>query len=408
MGARSQEAPHPDVIAYIEQYRETAVREMARTGVPAAIKLAQGIIETQAGRSELVLRSNNHFGIKCKSSWTGERVFHDDDEKGECFRKYASAEESWRDHSDFLKTQPRYASLFRLDPTDHIGWARGLKSAGYATNPAYPEMLIRYIETYRLHEFSLQGLALMRGDRAPDEGRSPLPPTITDASTPIPSSGPAADPEASDGGQASVVGTLADGSLFKVNDTRAVKAAAGTSLLALSQTHGIRLSQLLEFNEMDEYRDILERDQTVYLQRKPRKGMNLFHIVGPGETLRDVSHIQAIRLESLLQYNDLTADAALSPGQRLYLQGPAPKATPAPPVVTASTAEPLPISKTPDAGKRSESTEPAFILHTVKAGETLYGLSKRYGVGQEAIVGLNGLGSSGLKAGATVRIPVNR
>ena len=408
MGALSQEAQHPDVIAYIEQYRATAVREMARTGVPAAIKLAQGIIETQAGKGELVLRSNNHFGIKCKSTWTGERVFHDDDEKGECFRKYASAEESWRDHSDFLRSQPRYASLFRLDPTDHVGWARGLKSAGYATDPAYPEKLIRYVETYRLHEFSFQGLALMRGEGTMEEGRSPMPTSAPDASTVILPSGPAADPEAAGANQNSVAVARADGSLIRVNDTRAVRAAAGTSLLALAETHGVRLSQLLEFNEIEEYRDILERDQTVYLQRKPRKGLNLFHIVAPGETPRDVARIQAIRLESLQNYNDLTADATLSPGQRLYLQGLAPKANPAPPAVTASKSEPSPIPKAPEAAKRSGSIEPVYIMHTVKAGETLYGLSKRYGVRQEEIVGLNGLGSTGLKAGATVRIPVNR
>ena len=158
----AQDAPRPDVLSYIEQYRALAVEEMVRTGVPAAIKLAQGIIETQAGTRELVMRSNNHFGIKCKSSWTGDRVHHDDDEKGECFRKYGTAEDSWRDHSDFLRTQLRYASLFRLDPADYAGWARGLKAAGYATDPTYPERLIRYIESYRLNEHSLAALAGMQ------------------------------------------------------------------------------------------------------------------------------------------------------------------------------------------------------------------------------------------------------
>lgn len=164
LSGNAQESPSPDVLAYIDRYRTLAVDEMVRTGVPAAIKLAQGIIETQAGMGELVSRSNNHFGIKCKSSWTGERVHHDDDEKGECFRKYATAEDSWRDHSEFLRSQPRYAFLFRLDPTDYTGWARGLKSAGYATDPRYPERLIRYIESYRLNELTLTALSLKRGD----------------------------------------------------------------------------------------------------------------------------------------------------------------------------------------------------------------------------------------------------
>jgi LysM repeat protein len=172
LSGKAQESPNPDVLAYIERYRTLAMDEMVRTGVPAAIKLAQGIIETQAGRSELVMRSNNHFGIKCKSSWTGERTYHDDDEKGECFRKYATAEDSWRDHSEFLRTQLRYAPLFRLDPTDYTGWAMGLKSAGYATDPRYPETLIRYIESYRLNEHTLTALSRQQGGVGPD-GKAP-------------------------------------------------------------------------------------------------------------------------------------------------------------------------------------------------------------------------------------------
>ena len=127
-----------------------AIREMQRTGVPASITLAQGILETEAGKSDLVIRSNNHFGIKCKSSWTGEKVYHDDDAQGECFRKYSDAEDSYKDHSDYLRTQPRYASLFSLDPLDYKGWATGLKKAGYATNPRYAQILIKYIEKYNL------------------------------------------------------------------------------------------------------------------------------------------------------------------------------------------------------------------------------------------------------------------
>jgi LysM repeat protein len=176
--ARAQDPPNPDVIAYIDQYRSLAVEEMVRTGVPAAIKLAQGIVETQAGKGELVLRSNNHFGIKCKSNWTGGRAYHDDDATGECFRKYNNARESWRDHSDFLRSQPRYASLFLLDPADYEGWARGLKASGYATDPKYPEKLVRYIETYRLNEHSLAAIAHIQdgGVGSADLPSTPVPP----------------------------------------------------------------------------------------------------------------------------------------------------------------------------------------------------------------------------------------
>jgi len=152
--AISQEAPNENIIKYIEQYAALAVKEMERTGVPASIKIAQGIHETNAGKSDLVLKSNNHFGIKCKSSWTGEKVYHNDDEEGECFRKYDNATASYLDHSDYLKSQPRYAFLFDYDANDYAAWAWGLKKAGYATKPIYAQTLIKYIEAYHLNELN--------------------------------------------------------------------------------------------------------------------------------------------------------------------------------------------------------------------------------------------------------------
>jgi flagellum-specific peptidoglycan hydrolase FlgJ len=121
---------------YINTYKDLAISEMLRSGVPASITLAQGILETAGGQSDLAALAYNHFGIKCKSEWTGETMTHDDDAKNECFRKYPSVEESYKDHSDFLRSRPCYAFLFKLDPTDYEGWAKGLKKAGYATNPA--------------------------------------------------------------------------------------------------------------------------------------------------------------------------------------------------------------------------------------------------------------------------------
>ena len=152
--AISQEAPNENIIKYIEHYAALAVKEMERTGVPASIKIAQGIHETNAGKSDLVLKSNNHFGIKCKSNWTGEKVYHNDDEEGECFRKYDNATASYLDHSDYLKSQPRYAFLFDYDANDYAAWAWGLKKAGYATNPIYAQTLIKYIEAYHLNELN--------------------------------------------------------------------------------------------------------------------------------------------------------------------------------------------------------------------------------------------------------------
>src|SRR4051794_16194535 len=159
-GVRAQN--NPDVINYINTYKEIAINEMQRTGVPAAITLAQGIHESEAGNSDLVRRSNNHFGIKCKDEWTGERVYHDDDAKGECFRSYPAAADSYRDHSDFLKKGSRYAFLFDLDPSDYEAWAAGLRKAGYATNPKYPQILIKYVQDYNLEQYTLIAMGKLK------------------------------------------------------------------------------------------------------------------------------------------------------------------------------------------------------------------------------------------------------
>jgi len=141
-------------IQYIEQYNQIAIKQQKEYGIPASITLAQGLLESGAGISSFAKESNNHFGIKC-TDWTGEKIYHDDDEKGECFRKYNEVLESYEDHSLFLKNRKRYAFLFDLSPTDYEGWAFGLKKAGYATDPAYGYKLISIIENYDLHQFDL-------------------------------------------------------------------------------------------------------------------------------------------------------------------------------------------------------------------------------------------------------------
>jgi hypothetical protein len=268
MTAGAQEPLNPMIEAYIDMYRPLAIQEMQRTGVPAAIKIAQGILETEAGKSNLVKSSNNHFGIKCKSNWNGERVFHDDDEKGECFRKYSSPEDSYRDHSDFLKLQPRYASLFQLDPLDYKSWAYGLKSAGYATNPKYPEILIRLIETYRLDDityFALNGreprpVGDMAGAGKPAETVKPSTASVSVVQsekkpasvTPSTSSPAVSYPEG----------------VFRSHGTKAVFARKGTSLLALAETYGVRLSKLMAYNDIPKREDEVREDRIIYLQRK--------------------------------------------------------------------------------------------------------------------------------------------
>ncbi|MGQ7870524.1 glucosaminidase domain-containing protein [Sunxiuqinia sp. sy24] len=168
---------------YIKKYAELAVSEMIRSGVPASVTLAQACLESGNGNSTLSVKSNNHFGIKCKSSWNGKRVYHDDDAKGECFRRYNSVEESFWDHSDFLLLNPRYASLFNLKTTDYKGWAKGLKKAGYATNPHYANHLIRIIEEHKLYLYDegidQSRIARIRQVHRPADGRNLINPYQT-------------------------------------------------------------------------------------------------------------------------------------------------------------------------------------------------------------------------------------
>lgn len=309
-------AQPPDVITnYIATYQSIAISEMNRTGVPAAIKLAQGIHETTAGTSVLVKKSNNHFGIKCKSNWTGEKVSHTDDAPHECFRKYDDPFQSYRDHSDFLKSSSRYASLFKLDPLDYEAWAYGLKKAGYATNPKYPQIIIKLVETYQLQNYTLIALGKMppKEDQLAknviEENKNEVVPATTVEAIPVEKS-PEQKPRYPSGE-------------FKIHDTRVVFARSGTSLLSIAKQYNIPLSRILDFNEMNESESLL-KDELIYLQRKRKTGNNEFHIVRHGETLRDIAQEEAIRMESLLEYNHLQSDMQPAAGEQLYLKSKAP------------------------------------------------------------------------------------
>ena len=305
--------PSTDVIDYINNYKKLAMDEMERTGVPASITLAQGIHETYAGKSELVLKSNNHFGIKCKDYWTGKKVYHDDDARGECFRKYDDPALSYRDHSDFLKAGQRYAFLFKLDPEDYKAWALGLKKAGYATNPKYGPIIIKLIESYNLQQYTL----IAMGKIAPEEEVL--------AVNPKPSTNIPADISAFVKQQEPLQEIAPPPAVnypsgeFTINNTKVIYAKQGTSLLAIAQEREIPLSKLLEYNDM-ENEEVLVKNQLIYLQRKRRTGSNEVHIVANGETLHDISQAEAIRLENLLEYNKLHKSVQPAVGEKLYLQ----------------------------------------------------------------------------------------
>jgi LysM repeat protein len=298
------------VMNYILTYKDIAMAEMQRTGVPAAITLAQGIHESGAGNSELVLQSNNHFGIKCKSNWTGETVYHDDDARGECFRKYPQAENSYRDHSDFLKAGQRYAFLFNLDPTDYQGWAKGLKQAGYATNPKYPEVLIKLIEDYHLQDYTM--LAMGKQPASNDNA------AVTAAVTVTTSSNNAIQSAVTTNTIEQVTTNYPSGD-FKINETKVVFVKQGTSFLAIAKQYDVDLSKIFEFNELDRMESV-PFDQLVYLQRKRKTGNNEVHVVKTGETLKDIAREEAIRLESLAELNWIKETDQPAIGETLNLK----------------------------------------------------------------------------------------
>lgn len=295
-----------DVIAYIDTYKDLAIAEMKRTGVPASIKLAQGVHETMAGMSDLVLKSNNHFGIKCKTGWAGAKVYHTDDAVGECFRSYPKAEDSYIDHSNFLKGSPRYAFLFELNPEDYEAWAYGLKKAGYATNIKYSQILIRLIKDYNLQQYSLVALGKLN---EADE---------------LPVTGPKKGEEASnEGAYAEPVikmpVTYPSGE-FQINNTKVIYVKSGVSWLALAEQHNMPLARLLDFNDLETDEPIEQPGRLVYIQRKRKVGTGEFYIVQKGENMYDICQKEGIRLESLRSLNQLFEGMEPAPGQKLHLQ----------------------------------------------------------------------------------------
>jgi len=299
------------VTAYIIQYKQLAIDEMIRTGVPAAITLAQGILESNAGQCSLTQESNNHFGIKCKSDWAGDFVYHDDDIKHECFRSYSSAEDSYRDHSDFLRNRPNYASLFNLDITDYTSWAYGLKAAGYATNPAYATSLITTIEKYNLEDITLAALQQnkqMTIASAPvklqEEYAFENPSKVVSQSkTSIEAEKTAIYPEG----------------IFTINDTKVIYAKAGTSLFALANKFNMAYGKLLGYNEIDNV-DILREAALIYLEKKPKRGSKDYHIALPNENLHDIAQEEGVQLQSLLAFNNYQKNSQLKAGDKIILR----------------------------------------------------------------------------------------
>lgn len=323
------------VTAYINQYKDIAMEEMIRTGVPASITLAQGILESGCGQSTLAKESNNHFGIKCKTEWTGGKVYHDDDTRNECFRVYASAEDSYRDHSNFLKNRPYYTDLFSLDPHNYAAWAYGLKKDGYATEKDYPKNLIHIIETYHLEDYSDLALAkeknpnasaanyaLNHTDTKSDVATNNLNATATVNSSDI------AIPVHSEERKMRVAQTMVTMpsypvSVFRINDSKVIYAPKGLSLMALADKQKINYHRLMELNDLKES-DIISSGELIYLQKKSKRGNKDFYLSKYGETLKDVSDKEGVLLKKLEEYNHLSSIKKLAANQKVYLRGNSP------------------------------------------------------------------------------------
>lgn len=441
--AKTQSYTKDDIHHYIDKWWTTAVEEMEEFGIPASISLAQGILESAAGQSRLARDGNNHFGIKCHRGWEGKKIFHDDDRKGECFRKYRSAAESWTDHSDFLHGRDRYSSLFTLRKTDYKGWAKGLKKAGYATNPRYADLLINLIERYDLSRYDKMGQKEVLASQ-------PDPLEQMNLETP--------DARATVSAEA-----------FYFNRIRTVQARAGDTPESIAGRYDIKLSWICRYNNMGPSEEFAA-GSNVYLQPKRRKGSNKYHIVKAGESMQQISQINGVNLDLLYKRNLVVPGFQPEKGEKIYLRSkrktpprnrkakpnqPESKATTQINSFSSSSRSKIPTAKkkivqrpeatTPtEAVARKSSTEeatgqksqneslstrtnsrdtspekaeknitvnttlakesrPAAVAvaskHTVQPGETLYSLSRRYKTSVDHIRGWNRLDDNNIRIG---------
>lgn len=294
-----QSAQQQKVIDYIERFKSAAMNEMALFRIPASIKLAQGIIETAAGTSRLATLANNHFGIKCHKGWTGPTFYQDDDEKNECFRKYKDPLESFRDHSHFLSTRDRYKSLFTLKITDYRGWALGLKAAGYATNPKYPELLIKTIENYQLDRFDRIGSLAGKPDT-------------------VKASVVALGHEANLGFKR--IEKHPNGrDLFINNKRKLIIARSDDNVYQIAADFGLSVEKLLIYNDLA-FATSMKPGQIVYLEKKRRKATTASHVFREDESLYAISQQYGIQLRMIYKRNDLRDVPEPKPGTVLKLR----------------------------------------------------------------------------------------
>jgi LysM repeat protein len=297
---------------YINTYKDLAISEMKRTGVPASITLAQGMLESDYGRSTLARLGNNHFGIKCHNDWSGMTIRQHDDRHNECFRKYKRAEDSFYDHSDFLRSTSRYSFLFDIDPSNYKAWAHGLKKAGYATNPEYASLLIQKIEDNNLYNYDRGYTASVANRMEKIQSEKPQPST-----KPV---------------QPEIQKTTEDNITFGAVMARVPRIMENNKIQYIIVKNGDTREkienefQLLKW-ELQRYNElgdnfVLTPGQILYLQPKRDKAEagKEFHIAADGETMYAISQKYGIKLGSLLEMNRMSKDSQPAPGQQIWLQ----------------------------------------------------------------------------------------
>ncbi|UZR93595.1 glucosaminidase domain-containing protein [Chondrinema litorale] len=267
---------------YINLYKDAAIQNMYESRIPASITLAQGMLESGNGNSQLAKKANNHFGIKCHSDWKGKSVRMDDDKKNECFRKYDKVLDSYRDHADFLSNRERYSILFSLEITDYKGWAKGLKKAGYATSPTYANKLIDIIERYKLFKYDSNSGGTGTGGKI-------------------------------------LAGRIAD--ITKINKIKAIIVLDGETKLSLATAVDKKVKQIEKYNELGTG-DELYVGQVIYLQNKRSKATkgNDIHTVQIGETMYDIAQQYGIKYTKLLKRNNMWYASEINPGDVVYLR----------------------------------------------------------------------------------------
>ncbi len=440
-----------DILKYIARYKSIAQREMKEYGIPASITIAQGILESQAGKSELATKANNHFGVKCHSDWMGPRYLYDDDEIQECFRKYDNPERSYVDHSKFLAHRKRYAFLFRLPKTDFEAWAKGLKKAGYATDPSYPDKLIYLINKYRLHHLDkevLKGMSIKVNDVAEntskqnkkfiyevkngetiftisnkfkipvkkiqqinnlndfdiyegqilvltlDENKKPE--DYTDNST---TNSHKNEPEIVEAPKAEQI-DIPDEERYVVKE--------GQTLFSIAKENNLKIDELLSANHFDKSTEIKvgqvirlpkkkieEEIKTVQIEKEEDNQTNqktIKHKVKQGETIYSIARNNGVEVADIMDANHFDNSTVLKVGQEIII----------PQKNFSSQEQKRAPEKTKVPSQQKEENKAEY--HVVKAGETLYRIHINYNVPIETLKKLNNLKGNSIKVGQKIRV----